>query len=273
MTSHAYDSLYEEFDSPLMRRVRSEAYGEDIGQHSWVTARELRADMARLQLTPSHRLLDLGCGPCGPLTFVVRSIGCRGVGLDASAAAVARGRERIAALGLAGLATVQESDLNALLPFESGSFDAAIALDVVLHVQDRAALFREVARVLTAGGRFLFTDAGVLVGVISSAEVAARSANGPTRFVAPGFNERALASAGLELLEVEDRTESVLENATGRLAARLAHRQELEQVESVLAFEQQQRYLDTVIVLARRRAVSRTMYLAQVREEEPRRRS
>lgn len=262
MTAQAYDSLYEEFDSPLMRQVRSESYGEDIGQHSWVTARELRADVARLQLTPSHQFLDLGCGPCGPLTFVVRSIGCRGVGLDASTAAVVRGRERIASLRLERLATVQESDLNAPLPFESGSFNAAMALDVVLHVEDRAALFREVARVLTPGGRFLFTDAGVLVGVISSAEVATRSANGPTRFVAPGFNERAIESAGLELLEVEDRTESVLENATGRLAARLAHRQELERVESAVAFEQQRLYLETVIELARRRSVLRAMYLA-----------
>ena len=263
MTSdHAYDSLYAEFDSPLMRRVRSEAYGEDIGQHSWVTARELRVDLDRLGLVPSRRFLDLGCGPCGPLTFAVRSIGCRGLGLDASKAAIVRGRGRIASLGLEQLATVQEADLNDRLPLDDGSFDAAISLDVVLHVRDRAALFREVARVLTPGGRFLFTDAGILVGAISSAEVAARSANGPTQFVAPGFNERALETAGFELLEIEDRTESVLANATGRLAARLAHRQELEQVESAAGFERQQRYLETVIALARRRAVSRTMYLA-----------
>ncbi|HSQ31222.1 MAG TPA: methyltransferase domain-containing protein [Gemmatimonadaceae bacterium] len=262
MSDHAYDSLYAEFDSPLMRRVRSQAYGEDIGQHSWVTARELRADLGRLGLAASHRFLDLGCGPCGPLTFAVRAIGCRALGLDASKAAIIRGRERITSLGLERLAMVQQADLNDPLPLDDGSFDAAIALDVVLHVRDRAALFREVARVLTAGGRFLFTDAGVLVGAISSAEVAARSANGPTQFVAQGFNERALESAGFELLEVEDRTESVIENATGRLAARLAHQRELEQAESAAGFDRQQQYLETVIALARRRAVSRTMYLA-----------
>ena len=37
-----YESFYREFDSPLMRKLRREAYGEDIGQHSWVSADELR---------------------------------------------------------------------------------------------------------------------------------------------------------------------------------------------------------------------------------------
>ena len=40
-----YESFYREFDSPLMRQIRREAYGEDIGQHSWVGADELRGDI------------------------------------------------------------------------------------------------------------------------------------------------------------------------------------------------------------------------------------
>jgi hypothetical protein len=40
-----YDGIHGEFDSPLMRQIRQEAYGEDIGQHSWVTADELRSDL------------------------------------------------------------------------------------------------------------------------------------------------------------------------------------------------------------------------------------
>src|SRR5215470_9838554 len=71
---HAYDATYHVFDSPLTRRLREEAYGEDIGQHSWVTAAELREDIPRLRLSVSSRLLDLGCGPCGPLTFIVSAV-------------------------------------------------------------------------------------------------------------------------------------------------------------------------------------------------------
>ena len=64
-----YDALYRDFDSPVMRQFRQDAYGEDIGQHSWVGADEVRADIDRLSLSRTTRLLDLGCGPCGPLTF------------------------------------------------------------------------------------------------------------------------------------------------------------------------------------------------------------
>ena len=91
-TSKPYDALYGEFDSPLMRRFRCEAYGEDIGQHSWVSAAELRADIRRLGLTSSQCCLDLGCGPCGPLTFILRSTGCRATGLDISSAESPRPR-------------------------------------------------------------------------------------------------------------------------------------------------------------------------------------
>jgi SAM-dependent methyltransferase len=138
-----------------------------------------------------------------------------------------------------------------------------MSLDVVLHIRDRSALFREIARVLVPGGRFLFTDAGVLVGSISDDEVVSRSLHGHAHFVAPGFNERALEDAAFRLIETEDRTESVLMIAEGRLAARLAHREELEQAEGAIDFAREQHYLETVVTLSRRRSLSRLMYLAE----------
>jgi cyclopropane fatty-acyl-phospholipid synthase-like methyltransferase len=259
----SYDTLFETFASPLMRRVRAEAYDEDIGQHSWVTAQELRADINRLALSASHHLLDLGCGPCGPLTFIVKEVGCRGTGLDVSGAAVAAGRDRAAALGVAHLLTIRQGDLNQPLDVESGCFDVAMSLDVMVHVLDRESLFREVARALVPRGRFLFADAGVQTGPVTDDEMAARSIHGFTRLVGSGFNERALETAGFRLLEVEDRTASVMANAGGRLSAREAHRAELGAVEGENAFAREQRFLETVLMLARRGAVSRLMYLAE----------
>jgi len=258
-----YEAIFQQFESPLMSRVRAEAYGEDIGQHSWVNAADLRRDIERLRLVPASRLLDLGCGPCGPLTYVVRVTGSSGVGVDVSAAAVEAGRARTTRLGLNDSVSVQQGDLNASLPFAAASFDAVISFDMVLHLDDRSHLFREVKRVLTPGGRFLFTDAGIRTGTLSDDELAQRSTHGRTKLVAPGFNERMLESAGLSLLEVEDRTASVLANAEGRLAARVAHRRELEEVEGAATWERERGYLETVIAVSRRGALSRMMYLAE----------
>jgi len=261
--ARSYDSFYTEFDSPLMRQLRAEGYGEDIGQHSWVTADELRSDIPRLRLSPSSRLLDLGCGPCGPLTFVLASVGCHGTGTELSAAALEAGRARAVSLGIDHLLTLLEADLNEPLPYPSGAFDSAMSLDVVLHLRDRAAIFQELARILVPGGRFLFTDAGVVTGSISDEEVRLRSMHGHTQFAAPGFNERMLERAGFRLLDTEDRTAGALKNATGRMAARLAHRGELERLEGATEFERQRRYLETVVEISRRGAALRIMYLAE----------
>lgn len=259
-----YELVYREFDSPLMRRLRIEAYGEDIGQHSWVRAGELRADIGRLELSVKSRLLDLGCGPGGPLAFVLATVGCRGTGVELSAAALRAAGARADSLGVAHLLTPQQSDLNTPLPFDSGSFDAAISLDVVCHVRDRAMLFGEIARVLSPRGSFLFTDPCVLTGSVSSEEVRRRSIHGHTRFVAPGWNEAALRAAGLRLLETEERTPSVLANARGRLGALQGHRGELEAVLGAARIERELDYLGVVIDLADRGALSRVMYRAEV---------
>ncbi len=89
--------------------------------------------------------------------------------------------------------------------------------------------------------------------------------HGYTQFVPSGFNESALNDTGFRLVLIEDRTADLLKNASGRLAARLAHRIELEQAEGAAFFEQQLKYLETVVALAQRGATSRHSYLAENR--------
>ena len=259
-----YEAFYRAFDSELMRRVRSEAYGEDIGQHSWVGADELRRDSVRLDLGPTRRILDLGSGPCGPLTFLIAHSGCYGVGLELSVSAIEVGRVRAAALGVQSRFSAQVADLNEPLPRELGHFDCVLAIDVVLHVTHREALFREVAAKLAPRGRFLFTDAGVLTGAISSEEIRQRSVHGYTQFAPEDWNEAKLKAAGFVLLEREDRTESVVRNSRGRLNALQNHRDELIRATDAAAFDQQVEYVATVEALASRRALSRFMYFAEV---------
>ncbi len=263
--SAPYDKLYEHFDSPLMRQLRAEAYGEDIGQHSWITAEELRADIPKLKLSPESCLLDLGCGPAGPLAYISAQSKCQAVGLDVSANAIAAARARAASLGLSEQITLQQANLNEQIPFADAHFHAVVSIDVVLHLRDRAAVFREVARVLVPGGRFLFTDAGVITGPVSSEEIQSRAPHGYAQFVPPDVNEQLLERAGLRLIETCNRTPGLLKSAAGRLAARESRRTELEKFEGSPTFLRQQQYLQTVLALAQRTALSRIMYLAESR--------
>ena len=65
------------------------------------------------------------------------------------------------------------------------------------------------------------------------------------------------------MLRVEDRSASLKRNAAGRLAARERFRAELLRVEGAAECERQRRYLEVVIALVERRALSRFMYLAR----------
>ena len=61
-----YDANYGNFKSELYAQIRREAFGDDIGQSSWLTADELDRFVKRLELSPSKVLLDIACGSGGP---------------------------------------------------------------------------------------------------------------------------------------------------------------------------------------------------------------
>jgi SAM-dependent methyltransferase len=56
-----------------------------------------------------------------------------------------------------GAATFIQGDATRL-PLADGAFDTVAMLGGVHHINDRAALFREIARILKPGGRFIFRE-------------------------------------------------------------------------------------------------------------------
>jgi SAM-dependent methyltransferase len=208
--------------------------------------------------------LDFGCGPCGPLTFLVNATQCTGFGIDISAPALVVGKNRADRMGIGALIQLKELDGNKPIPLKDGSFDKVVSFDVVLHLKNRDKAFHEIASLLTPKGQFLFTDAGIITGVLSNEEIKLRSINGFTQFVPSGFNEDLLGKCGFRILEQRDRTNGVIANASGRIKARNNYRKELLSIEGEVKFEQQQRYLETVVNLAERKALSRISYLAEI---------
>ena len=100
---------------------------------------------------------DLGCGSGAMLCEVLRSKpGWTGYGLDISEASICYAHRLAAHKGLAGRAAFQQGSITQL-PFASSSIDLVIASEVIEHLPEPAAAFREIARVLAPGGFFALT--------------------------------------------------------------------------------------------------------------------
>jgi len=99
------------------------------------------------------RVLDAGCGAGDPVLARLAGEG-DAVGLDFARGLLDAAGDTAPAAGLV------QGDLTAL-PFAGDSFDAAVAVDAVIHVPVDAhrAVFDEFARVLRPGGRLLVTEA------------------------------------------------------------------------------------------------------------------
>jgi SAM-dependent methyltransferase len=106
--------------------------------------------LERLLGTGPGRCLDLGCGT-GIAFPVLARLGWSIVGVDTSADQLAVARPHADSVG----AQLIVADASRL-PFEAESFDAVISLLTHTDFDDLRVAFREAARVLRPGGRFVY---------------------------------------------------------------------------------------------------------------------
>ena len=143
-----YDTLFSGSAEDLHAKIRTEAFGEEIGQNSWLTADEHRRFFGWLELGAEHEVLEVASGAGGPALFMLAETGCRVTGVDLHEAGVASANAAAAAQGLGDRARFVQADARAPLPFENGSFDAALCIDSINHVYERGQLLGELWRVL-----------------------------------------------------------------------------------------------------------------------------
>ena len=195
-----YNANYGNFQTELYAQVRHEAFGEDIGQNSWLTSDEQDRFLEWLDLSPGKALLDVGCGAGGPALRIAATSGCSVVGVDVHEQAVATANSLAAQRGLAERAEFRSGDATGRLPFSDANFDAVICIDAINHFSDRPRIIAEWARLLKPGGRLLFTDPITVTGPLTNAEIAIRSSAGFYLLVPRGYDERAIAQCGLQMV-------------------------------------------------------------------------
>ena len=135
-----------QFDEQTVRQVEAAYMAPDVVE-------QRRATRALLALQPGERVLDIGAGPGFLADEMAAEVGSDGAvhGVDPSESMLALARRRETA--------VQYATGDALaLPYEDGTFDAAVATQVYEYVADMPAALAEARRVLRAGGRLLILD-------------------------------------------------------------------------------------------------------------------
>jgi SAM-dependent methyltransferase len=258
-----YNNVYGDFGSRAEAEVRRRAFGEDIGQSSWMTASEWLRFADQVGAGEGSRVLEVGSGSGGPAVYLARERGCRVTGIDINENGVRNGARLAEVRGIADRVTFEVADASKPLPFPSASFDAVLSNDAMCHLSNRLEVLTEWHRLLRPGGRMLFSDAMIVTGLISQEEAATRTSIGWYLFAPPGENERLIGQAGFTLLSAVDGTPAAATIAGRWHAAREEHREALVAREGEANFAGLQAFLECVRRLSAERRLSRFCYLAE----------
>ncbi len=137
---------------PVVREYASAAHAYDT-RWSWYVEASLRETIARLDMRPADRVLDVGCGTGELLSRLARKFPEAGLaGLDAVPEMLAIAKGKLPAGADLRIGWANE------LPWPDASFDVVVSSNMFHYVTDPVGAVREMNRVLAPGGRLLVTD-------------------------------------------------------------------------------------------------------------------
>ncbi len=113
----------------------------------WMELRRVRKIVKMLELEPTHRVLEIGCGAGNVLEHLDKGT-LFGIDLSAALLGIAKGK-------CYGTDCNLVQSYGECLPFPDRSFDKVICSEVLEHVPDPGAVCAEISRVLTDDGRFV----------------------------------------------------------------------------------------------------------------------
>jgi 2-polyprenyl-3-methyl-5-hydroxy-6-metoxy-1,4-benzoquinol methylase len=145
-TSEAFDRSHAgRMQNTTVERIYRAAFGDDYPTtaqpNAFYSRTTLQCLASALGVGPGRIVVDLGCGHGGPSVWVAQQTGANLIGIDLSPVGIDLARRRAAELGLSDQSRFEVGDLTTTgLP--DASCDAAMSLDVLLFVPDKAAAVR-----------------------------------------------------------------------------------------------------------------------------------
>jgi SAM-dependent methyltransferase len=256
-------NAYANFTGDVLKAVRDEAFGTDIGQNSWLTAEEYDLFTGWLGLDRHAHVLEVASGSGGPALHLAKRYGCRVSGVDVNAFGVATAHRMAAEAGMSQQVRFKVADATTRLPFNDRHFDALLCIDSMNHFPDRLQTFLEWSRVLRSGARAIFTDPVVIPGPVTSEELAQRSSVGLFVFMPRSVTEEMIVKAGFRIVSQLDATENAALVSRRWREARQRFRDDLVRIEGPERFDGVQKFLGSVHRLTSERRLSRVAWLVE----------
>jgi SAM-dependent methyltransferase len=172
-----------------------------------------------LTVRAADHILDIGSGIGGPARYFANRFGCRVTGIDLTTEFCEVARELTRVTGLDAKLRFVDGDALAM-PFANTIFDGAYSMNVSMNIADKAALYREIHRVLKPGGWLMLSEIAKGAGEDPDFPVP-WAASGETSFLASSeATRRGLEAAGFDVARLRStRAEALAAIARARAMA------------------------------------------------------